>query len=139
MGRELYWLSDVEWRRLEPLMPRGRRGAHRVDDRRVVSGIVHMLRSGARWRDCPAAYGPYTTVYNRFNRWSRQGIWFAMFEALTGSTGITATVSIASPHIKAHRSAAGAKGGPAPRPSATRGAGAPPRSMPSRTPKAARA
>jgi transposase len=119
-------------------MPRGRRGAHRVDDRRVVSGIVHMLRSGARWRDRPAAYGPYTTVYNRFNRWSRQGIWFAIFEALTGSTSITATVSIDSTHIKAHRSAAGAKGGPSPRPSATRGAGAPPRSMPSRTIKADR-
>jgi len=82
---------------------------------------------------------PYTTVYNRFNRWSRQGIWFAMFEALTGSTGITAKVSIDSTHIKAHRSAGGAKGGPSPRPSATRGAGAPPRSMPSRTPKAGRA
>jgi len=120
-------------------MPRGRRGAHRVDDRRVISGIVHMLRSGARWRDCPAAYGPYTTIYNRFNRWSRQGIWFAMFEALTGSTGITATVSIDSTHIKAHRSAAGAKGGPSSRRSATRGAGAPPRSMPSRTPRAGRA
>jgi len=139
MGRELYWLSAVEWSRLEPLMPRGRRGAHRVDDRRVISGIVHMLRSGARWRDCPAAYGPYTTIYNRFNRWSRQGIWFAMFEALTGSTGITATVSIDSTHIKAHRSAAGAKGGPSSRRSATRGAGAPPRSMPSRTPRAGRA
>lgn len=49
---------------------RGRRGAHRVDDRRVISGIVHMLRSEARWRDCPAAYGPYTTIYNRFNRWT---------------------------------------------------------------------
>jgi len=139
MGRALYWLSAVEWCRLEPLMPRGRRGAHRVDDRRVISGIVHMLRSGARWRDCPAAYGPYTTIYNRFNRWSRQGIWFAMFEALTGSTGITATVSIDSTHIKAHRSAAGAKGGPSSRRSATRGAGAPPRSMPSRTPRAGRA
>jgi transposase len=139
MGRELYWLSAVEWCRLEPRMPRGRRGAHRVDDRRVISGIVHMLRSGARWRDCPAAYGPYTTIYNRFNRWSRQGIWFAMFEALTGSTGITATVSIDSTHIKAHRSAAGAKGGPSSRRSATRGAGAPPRSMPSRTPRAGRA
>jgi len=139
MGRALYWLSDVEWSRLEPLMPRGRRGAHRVDDRRVVSGIVYMLRSGARWRDCPASYGPYTTVYNRFNRWSRQGIWFGMFEALTGSTGITATVSIDSTHIKAHRSAAGAKGGRSSRRSATRGAGAPPRSMPSPTPKAGRA
>jgi transposase len=58
MGKALYWLSDNEWARIEPLMPRGRRGAHRVDDRRVISGIVHMLRSGARWRDCPPAYGP---------------------------------------------------------------------------------
>lgn len=47
-----------------------------------------MLRSGARWRDCSAVYGPYTTVYNRFNRWSRQGIWYEIFYALTGSTGI---------------------------------------------------
>ena len=53
MGK-LYWLSDEEWSRIEPLLPRGRRGAHRVDDRRVISGIIHMLRSGARWRDCPA-------------------------------------------------------------------------------------
>src|ERR1700733_2958910 len=88
MRKQLYRLSDAEWKRIEPLMPRGRRGAHRVDDRRVISGIMHMLRSGARWRDCPAQYGPYTTVYNRFNRWSRQGIWFEIFEALTGSTGI---------------------------------------------------
>ena len=80
MRKQLYWLSDTEWKRLEPLLPRGRRGAHRVDDRRVISGIVHMLRSGARWRDCPPEYGPYTTIYNRFNRWSRQGIWFEMFE-----------------------------------------------------------
>ena len=55
--RKLYWLSDAEWARIEPLLPRGRRGARRVDDRRVVSGIVHMLRSGARWRDCPPEYG----------------------------------------------------------------------------------
>jgi transposase len=86
MQRQVYWLSDEEWRRIEPLLPRGRRGAHRVDDRRVISGIVHMLRSGARWRDCPVEYGPYTTIYNRFNRWSRQGIWLDMFKALTGST-----------------------------------------------------
>ena len=88
MRKQLYWLSEAEWKRLEPLLPRGRRGAHRVDDRRVISGIVHMLRSGARWRDCPPEYGPYTTIYNRFNRWSRQGLWFEIFEALTGKTGI---------------------------------------------------
>jgi transposase len=95
MAKGLYWLSDAEWARIEPLMPRGRKGAHRVDDQRVISGIVHMLRSGARWRDCPAAYGPYTTIYNRFNRWSRQGIWFEMFERLTGSSDF----EVASPPI----------------------------------------
>src|SRR5262245_61164007 len=124
--RYLYRLRAVERMRVRPVLAGGRGVADRVDGRRVSSGIVHRLRSGARWRDCPPEYGPYTTIYNRFNRWSRQGIWFAMFEALTGSTGITATVSIDSTHIKAHRSAAGAKGGPSPRPSATRGAGAPP-------------
>ncbi len=125
MGK-LYWLSDAEWARIEALLPRGRRGAHRVDDRRVLSGIVHMLRSGARWRDCPPHYGPYTTIYNRFNRWSRQGIWSEIFEALTGSTGMIGTAAIDSSHIKAHRSAAGGKGGPTARRSAARAA-APPR------------
>src|SRR6202140_3542251 len=123
------WLGDPGWAGLEPLLPRGRRGAHRVDDRRVISGIMHMLRSGARWRDCPSAYGPYTTIYNRFNRWSRQGIWFVIFEALTGSTGITGTIAIDSSTIKAHRSAGGGKGGRTSKPSAARAAGAPRRSM----------
>ncbi len=116
MGKQVQWLSDEEWARIEPLLPRGRKGAHRVDDRRVISGIVHMLKSGARWRDCPAEFGPYTTVYNRFNRWSRQGLWLRMFEALTGHNGIFDGAAIDATHVKAHRSAAGAKGGPSPRP-----------------------
>ena len=114
--RQLTWLSDAEWARIEPLLPRGRKGAHRVDDRRVISGIVHMLKSGARWRDCPPEYGPYTTIYNRFNRWSRQGIWLGMFEALTGHSSIWGAVAIDATHIKAHRSAGGAKGGLSRRP-----------------------
>lgn len=108
----IFWLSDSEWAKIEPYLPRGRRGAHRVDDRRIISGIIHMLRSGGRWRDCPPAYGPYTTVYNRFNRWSRQGLWQDMFQALTGNGGVYGTAAIDSTHIKAHRSAAGGKGGP---------------------------
>jgi transposase len=132
------WLSDAEWSRIEPLLPRGRRGAHRVDDRRVISGIVHMLRSGARWRDCPAAYGPYTTIYNRFNRWSRQGLWFAIFEALTGHSGIYGLAAIDSTHIKAHRSAAGGKGGPSSKRSAPRAAGAPASCTPPPTSKVGR-
>jgi hypothetical protein len=63
---KLYWLSESEFARIEPLLPRGRRGAYRVDDRRVISRIVHVLHSGARWRDCPTEYGPHTTIYNRW-------------------------------------------------------------------------
>lgn len=122
MGSSLYWMSESEWQRIEPLLPRGRRGAHRVDDHRVISGIVHMLRSGARWRDCPSAYGPYTTIYNRFNRWSRQGIWLGIFEALTGHKPVIGTAAIDSTHVKAHRSAGGAKGGPSRKRSAGRAA-----------------
>src|SRR5260370_33537130 len=122
MGKQLYWMSDAEWARIELLLPRGRRGAHRVDDRRVISGILHMLRSGARWRDCPAEHGPYTTVYNRFNRWSRQGIWLATFAAVTGRTGVIGTAAIDSSHIKAHRSARGGKAAPSSRRSVARAA-----------------
>lgn len=109
-NREIYWLSDAQWRAIQPHLPSGRRGARRVDDRRVISGIMHMLRSGGRWKDCPAAYGPYTTIYNRWNRWSRQGVWQAIFYAMTGSSEVF-TGAVDSTHIKAHRSAAGAKGG----------------------------
>jgi len=124
------WIvSDGLWGRIEPLLPHGRRGARRVADRRVISGIVHMLRCGARWRDCPEVYGPYTTIYNRFNRWSRQGIWTNIFYALTGSTGMYGSASGDSTYIKAHRSAAGAKGGPSTTRSAARAADKRPKSM----------
>lgn len=134
----LTWLSDTEWARIEPLLPRGRRGAHRVDDRRVISGIVHMLRSGARWRDCPAAYGPYTTIYNRFNRWGRQGLWHEIFRTLTGNSGIYGLAAIDSTHIKAHRSAGGGKGGRSSKRSAPPAAGGPANSTPRPTRKADR-
>src|ERR1700750_1606837 len=129
MAKQVYWLSDAEWKRIEPLLPRGRKGAHRVDDRRVISGIVYMLRCGARWRDCPAVYGPYTTVYNRFNRWSRQGVWGEIFYALTGTRDVVSG-AIDSTYVKAHRSAAGAKGGPSSRPSEPRAAVARQKSTP---------
>ena len=109
----LYWLDDGAWASIQPLLPTGRRGARRVDDRRVISGIIHMLKTGARWRDCPKEYGPYTTIYNRFNRWSKQGLWHRIFYELTGSTGVVGLeyVSVDSTSVKAHRSASGAKGG----------------------------
>ena len=81
-----------------------------------------MLKTGARWRDCPAAYGPYTTIYNRFNRWSKQGVWEDVFYVLTGSSGVVGTTAVDSTHVKVHRSAAGAKGGRSRTPSADRAA-----------------
>ena len=75
-------------------MPTNQPGARRVDDRRVVSGILHMLRTGGRWRDGPAEYGPATTVYNRFNRWSRRGFWRAMLAALAEAGWIPQTAAI---------------------------------------------
>ena len=110
MAKQVYWLSDAEWRRIEPLLPRGRKGAHRVDDRRVISGIVHMLKSGSRWRDCPEVYGPYTTVYNRYNRWARAGVWLRIFETLAAKSPQSMQL-IDSSIIRAHQHAAGGKKG----------------------------
>ena len=115
MSRSLFWLSDEAWLAIEPHLPRNQPGARRVDDRRVISGIFHVLKSGCRWCDCPADYGPSTTIYNRFNRWSRQGVWHDIFQALTGHSGIYSSAAIDSTSVKAHRSAAGAKGGPSSR------------------------
>lgn len=130
MAGNLYWLSDDEWAAIGPHLPTGRRGARRVDDRRVISGILHMLRTGARWRDCPIEYGPYTTVYNRFNRWSKQGVWEDIFYVLSGSSGVIGTTSADSTSIKAHRSASGGKGGSMHRRSDDRAADGRPRFMP---------
>src|SRR3569623_354225 len=120
--RDIYWLSDAEWEAIQLHLPSGRRGARRVDVRRVISGSMHMLRSGGRWKDCPGVYGPYTTIYNRWNRWSRQGVWERIIYALTGSNGVF-TGSVDSTHNKAPRSAAGAKGGRGITPLAPRAAG----------------
>ena len=124
-------LSDEEWMILEPLMPTARR-LRRVDDRRIMNGIFFVLRTGIPWRDLPERYGPYTTAYNRFNRWSARGIWGQMFAALAAKSRDSLQM-IDSTIVKAHRAAAGAKGGSAVRRSASAAAGARPRSMRSST------
>lgn len=123
----LFCLSDQQWAALEPLLPKNQPGARRVDDRRVISGIVHVLKAGCRWRDCPASYGPPTTVYNRYRRWAGRGLWRRLFQALAEISPGDAHL-IDSTHAKAHRSAAGGKGGSRRKPSGARGAGARPRS-----------
>ena len=104
--------------------------ARRTDDRRVISGIVHVLKTGCRWQDCPAVYGPSTTVYNRFRRWTMRGIWRRLFDALARADPGDGQ-AIDSTRAKAHRSAAGGKGGRRRRRLAARAAGAPQKSTPS--------
>ena len=102
-------LSDEEWALLEPLLPKSRKSA-RVDDRKIVNAIFYVLRTGMPWRDLPARYGPYTTAYNRFNRWSRRGIWKRVFDQLA-SKSRDSLYLIDSTIVKAHRAASGGKGG----------------------------
>ena len=82
------------------------------------------MKSGCRWCDCSAEYGPSTTIYNRFVRWAKRGVWERMFQELSRRGRSTETQMIDSTHIKAHRSAAGGKGGSKIRRSDARVAGA---------------
>src|SRR5208337_3493284 len=100
-------LSDEEWALLEPLLPKSRKSA-RADDRKIMNAIFYVLRTGMPWRDLPERYGPYTTAYNRFNRWSRRGIWKRIFDALA-SKSCDSLYLIDSTIVTAHRAASGAK------------------------------
>jgi transposase len=82
MAKGRYDLTEFEWKTIQPLLPNKSRGVPRVDDRRVLNGIFHHLRSGSPWADLPERYGPYTTVYNRFNRWRKAGIWDRLMVAI---------------------------------------------------------
>ena len=112
-----FWLSDLQWLAIEPCLPKVYSGARRDDDRRIISGIIHVLKSGCRWQDCPSVYGPPTTIYNRFHRWSGRSKWHKMLEALVKAFPDDEQM-IDSTTAKAHRSAAGGKGGRTIRPSA---------------------
>lgn len=111
MRSNLFWLSAEQWDRIQPLLPTDVRGKERQDDRRVIGGILHVLKSGCRWCDCPPEYGPPTTIYNRFARWAERGIWEKLFRELADRGRSIETQTIDSTHIKAHRSASGGKGG----------------------------
>ena len=92
-------------RRLSPHCPLSH-GIARVDDRRVLSGIIYVIRNGLQWRDAPTAYGPHKTLYNRFVRWSRMGVFDRIFAALAAEGGAPERLMINSTHLKAHRTAA---------------------------------
>ena len=138
MSDHLFWLGEEQFARLKPLLPDKVRGVARVDDRRVISGIVHVLKSGCRWVDAPPDYGPRKTLYNRFVRWAEKGIWQDIFVALADAGGPPSQTLIDSSAVRAHRSAAGGKGGRRLKASGARGVGGRPRSTRSRTGSAAR-
>ncbi len=100
-----FLLTTAQMRRLSPHFPLSH-GIARVDDRRVLSGIIYVIRNGLQWRDAPAAYGPHKTLYNRFVRWSRMGVFDRIFAALAAESGPPERLMIDSTHLKAHRTAA---------------------------------
>jgi len=102
---DLFLLSDAQMRRITPFFPRSH-GIPRVDDRLVISGIVFVIKNGLRWRDAPRDYGPHKTIYNRFVRWSRLGVFNEIFAELARKAGKPQRLMIDATHLKAHRTAA---------------------------------
>ena len=102
---DLIWLSEAQMRRIEPHFPLSH-GVPRVDDRRIISGIIFIIRSGLRWRDAPKEYGPHKTIYNRFIRWSRLGVFNRILAELAAQSGGAEKLMIDATHLKAHRTAA---------------------------------
>ncbi len=103
--KDLFWLTETQLNKLKPYFPVSR-GVPRVDDLRVISGIIHVLKRGLQWRDAPEAYGPYKTLYNRFIRWSRMGVFEKILVALAEQEGTPEQLQIDATHLKAHRTAA---------------------------------
>jgi transposase len=100
-----FLLTASQMRRISPHFPRSH-GIPRVDDQRVLSGIVFVIKSGLRWRDAPPAYGPHKTLYNRFVRWTRMGVFSRILTALAEEADTPDRLIIDSTHLKAHRTAA---------------------------------
>ena len=100
----LYWLSEDQMGWLQPYFPMSR-GRARVDDRRVLSGIIFINRNGLRWCDAPKEYGPHKTLYNRWKRWSDMGVFARIMEGLAAKAPDNKTISIDATYLKAHRTA----------------------------------
>ena len=103
-----YDLTDFEWSVIEPLLPKDRRGRKPRNNRRVLNGIFWVLRTGAPWRDLPERYGPYTSAYNRFNRWRKAGIWDRLMDAIVNAHDGKVQM-IDSSIVRVHQHASGVK------------------------------
>lgn len=102
---ELFLLSKMQFNLIKRYFPRAH-GVPRVDDLRVVSGIVYVIKNGLMWKDAPKDYGPHKTLYNRFVRWSRLGVFNKIFAELAAQAGRPDRLMIDATHLKAHRTAA---------------------------------
>lgn len=132
------WLTEEQFAKIAPHLPTGTRGKERVEDRRVISGIIHALKSGGRWTDARRqVYGPKKPPHNRFGCWAAEGVWGDLFETLARAGRPPSQGLVISSTVTAHRCACGGKGGSKPRPSTPRGMDARPRSTPSSTGSAA--
>ena len=106
---DLFWLTDAQMERLKPFFPLSH-GVPRVDDKRVLSGIIFINRNGLRWRDAPVEYGPPKTLYNRWVRWSRLGVFARILTELAAEGRDTEVIMIDATHLKAHRTASSLRG-----------------------------
>jgi len=132
-----YDLTDFEWSGIEPILPMDRRGPKPRNNRRVLNGIFWVLRTGAPWRDLPERYGPYTSAYNRFNRWRKAGIWDPLMDAVVKAYDGNVQM-IDSSIVRVHQHASGAKKRVEIVAWAEAGVASPRKSMRGSTPKAAR-
>ncbi len=100
----LFWLTEAQMERLKPFFPKSH-GKPRVDDRRVLSGIIFINRNGLRWCDAPKEYGPAKTLYNRWKRWSENGVFARIMMGLAAKNAEPQTIMIDATYLKAHRTA----------------------------------
>ncbi len=101
-----FWLTEEQFSKISPLLPNKPRGVPRVDDRKVLSGIIFCIQQGYRWSDVPPEHGPAKTLYNRWKRWSEAGVFERIFETLARDTAELSTLMIDASHVKTHRIAA---------------------------------
>lgn len=110
MSRRRYELTDYEWSVIQPLLPNKSRGVPRVDDRRVINGILWRFRTGSPWADIPERYGPPTTCYNRFARWRQAGVWDRLLQEIARAYDGD-IIMIDSSCVRVHQQAAATKRG----------------------------
>ena len=119
--RRRHEVTDEVWERIEPLLPGrpGDPGRSGEDNRLFVNAVMWIAKTGAPWRDLPERFGPWNTVFKRFSRWSKAGVWEKILRELGGDPDLE-EVLLDSSVVRVHQHAAGAKGGNRIRPLAAR-------------------